>query len=170
MESNAKLYEQDLARWGTQTAAWLREGKLGAVDRAAVAEALESVGRDDAHRLWQHLRQLLVWFLAWHDAPPQRLQHPHWYVRIGDYRIKIGVIVTTSPSLKPTLAEDLADAYAYGREVAAEETGLPLEACPDTCPWTATQVIDDGFWPMGAQELDTTPRGVDQDETEADAC
>lgn len=60
MESNTELYEQDLARWGTQTAALLREGKLGKVDLAAVAEDLESVGRDDAHRLWQHLRQLLV--------------------------------------------------------------------------------------------------------------
>ena len=51
MSTNTELYEQDLARWGTQTAVLLREGKLGEVDLAAVAEELESVGRNDAHRL-----------------------------------------------------------------------------------------------------------------------
>jgi hypothetical protein len=29
---------------------------------------LESVRRQDAHRLWEHLRKLLVWFLAWNYA------------------------------------------------------------------------------------------------------
>jgi hypothetical protein len=32
-------------------------------------------------------------------------------------------------------------AYARARPVAAEETGLPLETFPETCPWTAEQVL-----------------------------
>ena len=58
MASTAELYEQELARWGTQTAALVREGNINAVDLAAVAEELESFGRNSAHCLWHHLREL----------------------------------------------------------------------------------------------------------------
>lgn len=170
MESNAELYEQDLARWGTQTAALLREGKLGEVDLAAVAEELESFGRNDAHRLWHHLRELLVWFLAWNYAPAQRLQHPRWYVRIVNERVEIEIILKTSPSLTPTVVEDLAETYTHARKVASEEIGLPPETFPKTCPWTAAQVVRGSFWPMGNHELDTTPRGMEDGETDADEC
>jgi hypothetical protein len=157
METNAEIYEQDLARWGMQTAAFLREGKTAEVDLAAVAEELESLGSGDAHRLWKLLREMLVWFLAWNYAPTQRVKHPHWYVRVTMARCDIEVILDVSPSLAPKVAANLAKAYAYAREVASEETGLPLETFPQTCLWTAAQVVRSTFWPMGNHEFDTTP-------------
>jgi len=58
MSANTDLYNQDLARWGQETAALLRAGRLREVDLEAVAEELDSLGRGDKHRLWQHLRDL----------------------------------------------------------------------------------------------------------------
>ena len=147
--ANHAAYVQDLAAWGQATAALLRAGKLAQVALDAVAEELESLWKGDAHRLWTHLRELLVWFLAWNYAPAQREQHAHWYVRIVEERTQIGIILKTSSSLRPTLAEDLAEAYAYAREVTSEETGLPLAAFPEAYPWTATQVVHQRFWPLG---------------------
>lgn len=166
MGTNAELYAQDLARWGTQTAALLRAGTLAEVDLEAMAEELDSLGRDDRRRLRQQLRELLVWFLAWNSAPAQRLQHQHWYVRIVNTRVAIEVILDVSPSLTRHIAADLAETYAHAREVASEETGLPRETLPQTCPWTAAQVVRCSFWPMGNHELDTTPCGVDDGERE----
>src|SRR5712691_4679779 len=74
MSTNTDLYKQDLARWGQETAALLRAGPLREVDLEAVAEELDSLGRGDSHRLWEHLRELLAWFLAWNYTPAQRLQ------------------------------------------------------------------------------------------------
>jgi hypothetical protein len=166
MSTNHDLYQQDLARWGTETAALLRTGRLSAVDLEAVAEELDSLGRGDAHRLWGHLRELCVWFMAWNYAVAQRLAHPHWYVRTVSKRTDIRAILWTSPSLRPTLAADLAEAWEHGREVASEETGLPLDTFPETCPWTAAQVIHSCFWPMGDHERSTQPIWVGETESE----
>jgi Domain of unknown function DUF29 len=170
MRTNSDLYKQDLARWGQETAALLRAGRLREVDLAAVAEELDSLGRGDKHRLWQHLRDLCVWFMAWNYAVGQRLAHPHWYVRIVNERVGIQVIVGCSPSLRPTLAEDLAGAWAHGREAASEETGLPMETFPEACPWTAAQVIHSCFWPMGDHELSTRAIWVGEDEVEDESA
>ncbi len=126
----------------------LRAGRLSEVDLEAVADELNSLGR--GHRLRTHLRDLCVWFMAWNYAVPQRLAHPHWYVRTVQERVQIEVIVGTSPSLRPTLAADLADAWGHGREVASEGAGLPLETFPETCPWTAEQILDKDFSPGDA--------------------
>ena len=169
MSTNTDLYNWDLARWGQETAALLRADRLQEVDLEAVAEELDSLGRGDAHRLWEHLRQLLAWFLAWNYAPAQRLQHPHWYVRVVSYRTLIKIILDVSPSLRADVTEDLAECYAHARKVASEETGLPIETFPTTCPWTAAQVLHSCFWPMGDHELNTQPIWVGEDEIEDDS-
>ena len=166
MSTNTDLYKQDLARWGQETAVLLRADRLREVDLEAVAEELDSLRRGDAHRLWEHLRELLAWFLAWNYAPAQRLQHPHWYVRVVSYRTLIKIILDVSPSLQPNVEEDLTECYAHAREVASEETGLPPEMFPETCPWTAAQVLHSCFWPMGDHELSTQPIWVDAHEIE----
>jgi hypothetical protein len=160
---NTALYDQDLAQWGTQTAALLRAGELERVDLEAVAEELDSLGSSVPVCAGSVLKDLLVWFLAWNYAPDQRPAHPHWYVRIGNQRIVLDVLLGCSPSLRPRVVQELADAYARAREVAGEETGLPLEAFPETCPWPVQQVVRQGFWPMGCEEQETRPVGLDVD-------
>jgi hypothetical protein len=163
MDPNTALYHQDLARWGSETAALLRQGRLTEVDLAAVAEELDSLGGTIPVRVGTVLQELLVWFLAWNYAPAQRPRHPHWYVRIIEQRIMLEVLLGCSPSQRPKVVQQLAAAYTAAREVACEETGLPLEAFPEACPWTAMQVVRPGFWPMGCDEQDTRPIGVDSD-------
>jgi len=113
-----------------------------------------------------HLRDLLVWFLAWNYAPDQRLAHPWWYVRTVNERVAISIIVGCSPSLRPVLTQDLPKCYASAREIAAEETGLAIETFPGTCPWTANQIVHSCFWPIGDHELSTRPILVPPDAME----
>jgi hypothetical protein len=37
--------------------------------------------------------------------------------------------------------------YEHARELAADETDLPLERFPEDCPWALAQVRDKDFWP-----------------------
>ena len=62
-------------------------------------------------------------------------------MRIISIRVDIKVIVDIWSNLVPEVEHDFAAAYAYGRKLAAEETGLPLQAFPDTCLWTLEQVL-----------------------------
>jgi hypothetical protein len=75
-----------------------------------------------------------------------RDDHPHWYVRVESLRCEIETIVDVWPHLTQRVATALPKAYVRGREVASEETGLPLETFPQTCPWAPEQVIRHGFW------------------------
>jgi hypothetical protein len=43
----------------------------------------------------------------------------------------------------------LNDGYPHARAKALDETSLPPETLPSTCPWAAVQVLDDVFWPEG---------------------
>jgi Domain of unknown function DUF29 len=165
MRTSVELYEQDLALWFQEQAALLKARRFEALDLDHLVEELESLRRQDACRLWHHLRELLVWCLAWTYAPDQRLRHPQWYVRTVNERVVLEVILGGSPSLRAALVEDFQACYAHGREVAREETGVPLETFPAACPWTVQQVIAHGFWPTGGHELETRPVGLERDPT-----
>ena len=128
------VYDTDLAAWAEAQAALLKTRRIDGLDLDHLIDELESLRRQDTHRLWEHLCELLVWFLAWNYASEQRLPHAWWYVRTVDERVTIEVILGSSLSLQTALVEDLPECYAHGREVASEETGLPLEIFPETCP------------------------------------
>lgn len=135
------LYNNDFLAWTQQQAEAVRAGIWDDIDRDNLAEEIESLPRTDARRLWQHLRELMVWLLAYTYAPEQREAHPHWYVRVVGERCEIKVIVDVWPHLRAVVTQELDEAYADGREVASEETGLRPEAFPETCPWTPEQVL-----------------------------
>jgi hypothetical protein len=84
---------------------------------------------------------LCVWLLAYAYAPLQRLAHADWYVRIVDLRVVVGVIVRNWSNIAAEFEALLVEFYTNSREQAAEETGLPLETFPDTCPWTAEEML-----------------------------
>jgi hypothetical protein len=79
--------------------------------------------------------------VAYTYAPQQRLAHPHWYVRIVSIRCDIEVIVDIWSNLADKVERILPEAYANGRQVAREETGLESETFPEVCPWTPEQVL-----------------------------
>lgn len=43
--------------------------------------------------------------------------------------------------------ERLAESCGEACQIASEETGLPLETFPESCPWTTEQILDYRFWP-----------------------
>lgn len=55
--------------------------------------------------------------------------------------------IAESPSLRPLIPELLLQAYHPARRKAARQTRLNLQTFPETCPWTAEQVLDADFWP-----------------------
>jgi hypothetical protein len=135
------LYDSDFFTWTQQQAEAVRAGVWDDIDRDHLAEEIADGGKRDSHRLWQHLRDLMVWLVAYAYAPEQRLAHPHWYVRITGIRCDIEGIVDIWSNLAAKVDRILPEAYAHGREVASEATGRPLATFPEACLWTPEHVL-----------------------------
>jgi hypothetical protein len=152
------LYDSDFYAWTQQQAAAVRAGIWDDIDREHLAEEIEDLYLKGSHELWQHLRELLVWLVAWSYSPQTRQAHPWWYVRIGNIRLQIDNILHLNPRTRPKLDKSLAEAYEHGREVGAEELGVPPETFPEQCPWTIEQVLDGNLdGPAPFFEVGTAP-------------
>ena len=153
MSINVELYEQDFYAWTQEQAALLEAQKFDALDMANLVEEITSLGISQKHALGSHLKNLVMHLLKWHAQPSGRQTGHSWRSSIYNARDDIAVLLEDSPSLRREVPGLLARRYPAARMLAHDQTGLPLATFPETCPWTAAQVLDDGFWP----EEDTTP-------------
>src|SRR5215831_19219731 len=140
MSTNAELYEQDFFAWTQTTAALIRAGKWQAVDTESVAEEVESLGRSERHALESRLEKLVLHLLKRRYQPEKRVRGHSWADTIREQRRRLSRLLDQSPSLRPTV---LTESYLYVRQRAQLQTRLPFATFPETCPWTAEQVLDD---------------------------
>jgi hypothetical protein len=68
-------------------------------------------------------------------------------------RVDLDVLTHVWPHLRDKAESDIPNCWAYAREAASEETGLPLDMFPATCPWTAALIMHTTFWPMGCDDM-----------------
>jgi len=81
MGSNAALYEQDFYAWTQLTAALTRIGQWHDLDREALAEEVESLGKSDWRALASRLAVLLRHLLTWRYQPEKRQRGRSWRKR-----------------------------------------------------------------------------------------
>jgi len=147
MSTNAELYDQDFYAWTQATAALIRAGKWYDLDREALAEEVESLGKSDWRELASRIAVLLRHLLKWRYQPERHQRGRSWRSTIWEQRSRLRRLLRQSPSLAPLVPQTLAEEYSEARQRASEETGLSLVTFPETCPWTAEQVLDTDFWP-----------------------
>ncbi|PON16416.1 DUF29 domain-containing protein [Candidatus Entotheonella serta] len=151
MKSN---YDTDFYEWTQHQAAALAAGHIAELDLTNLAEEIESLGRRDRRGLRNNLKIVLMHLLKWRYQPEMRQTGQSWENSIIEHRDRIGVIPGDSPSLRCQVEALIAEAYPVARRLARNETGLPMETFLETCPWTADEVLDDGFWPGEENTID----------------
>src|ERR1700733_1954157 len=132
--------ERDLYTWACQTATLLREGRVGDLDLAAVAEEIDDVGEEQYLRLESALRVLMHHLLKWDHQPAARSRS--WSITIREQRRRADRQLRKNPGLRARLNEALADAYEDARDEAARETGLPTRTFPVEIPFTFSEVME----------------------------
>lgn len=142
MPVKSPRYDRDFYAWSREQAELLRAGKLAEADIEHIAEEIDSMGKRE---LISRLDVLLLHLLKWRHQPGKR--GPSWEASIWVQRDRIADHLDDNPSLKPLLPQALASAYRKSRREAVAETGLAASTFPETCPWTAEQALDGGFWP-----------------------
>jgi len=138
--------ERDLYTWARQTAELLREGRLGDLDLAHVAEEIDDVGEEQYLRLESALRVLLHHLLKWDHQPGAHSRS--WAITVREQRRRVERQLRKNPGLKGRLDEALADAYEDARDEAARETGLPTRTFPGVLPYVFAEIMERPIvWP-----------------------
>jgi Domain of unknown function DUF29 len=149
LKTHAPLYDEDFYAWTQEQAALLRARKWHDLDYDNLAEELEALGKRDRRELEHRLEVLVMHLLKWRYQPERRDRSRGWRSTIREQRRRLTRLLRDSPSLRSEVPTLLDDGYPHARGKALDETRLPPEALPLTCPWMAVQVLDDAFWPEG---------------------
>lgn len=138
-------YEDDYHAWMLQQIALLKAGRISDVDIPNLIEELETLAASPKREIENRLVVLLHHLLKWELQPSRRSNS--WKASILEQRSRIRREIETSPSLKRYPAKVVGSEYPVARLRASGETGLPLSAFPETCPYSAQQALDHDFWP-----------------------
>lgn len=138
-------HDSDFYSWARQNAELLRNGLTEQADLAYIAEELEDMGKRERRSLESFIRNILMHLLKWRFQP--KFRGVSWRLSIRNGRHEVSKIFQDSPSLSPILPDIIAKEYPIARENAADETGLPLEHFPESCPFSVEQILDAAYWP-----------------------
>jgi hypothetical protein len=138
-------YEQDFHQWTRDQAEHLRSGRLSALDVEHLAEELDSMGARERRELTNRLKVLIAHLLKWHCQP--QLRSRSWDATIREQRLSLQDLLDDNPSLRPVLEDQLRRAYRLARLLAIKETNLEESTFPAGCPYSAAEVLEEGYYP-----------------------
>jgi hypothetical protein len=154
MSELGALYEKDYTAWAHKTAELIRAGRFADLDIAHLLEELEGMGASERNELANRFEVLLAHLLKWQFQYRQlserwrEFKGDSWNNTIKEQRRRIERLLRKTPGLKSEVQGVIAHAYQDAREDAADETGLPLETFPATCPYSQAQILDKYFYPL----------------------
>lgn len=138
-------YETDIVAWANEQARLLRAGRFDLLDREHLAEEIEDVGKSEQRELSNRMALLLTHLLKWQFQPER--QGSSWKRTIREQRRGIEARLDETPSLRAKLDElkwwesVWSDAVAQ----ATQETGI--DALPEHCPWTTSEILEQEWLP-----------------------
>jgi hypothetical protein len=132
-------YDQDFFQWTQETARAIEAGRFDEIDRTALADEVESLGKRDRRELGSRLAVIVMHMLKLKYQPERESRS--WHASIREQRSQLELVLRDSPSLRTNLPELLADYYESARIKAADETGIAIDTFPETCEWTVAEVL-----------------------------
>jgi hypothetical protein len=144
-ETGRVRYEEDLYAWTQEQASLLRAREHGALDWANLAEEIAAVGGRDRREFESRLCVTLLHLLKWQAQPA--LRGASWRKTLRTQRREIRKLVKQSPSPRRDVPELIREAYADAVKDAVDETALPAEHFPGSCPCAPDDVLNEDYLP-----------------------
>jgi len=133
-----RSYETDYYGWAEDTARAICNGEWSAINRAALADEVDDLKKRIESQIESRLRVLLTHLLKIRYQPGKQTRS--WDLTILEQRHRIARILRDNPSVRPVLAQILADAYGDARIRAAKETDIALDVFPEENPFTDQEI------------------------------
>jgi hypothetical protein len=143
--TDAKLYDRDYYLWIETTLELLRQGKLSEVDLPNLIEEIEDMGISQKDAVYSNLKVVLMHLLKYKYQSQKRSNS--WRSSIREHRQRLKKAFRNSPSLKKYYLEIFDECYADARDLAADETSLPLQTFSLTCPFTTDEALNPDYLP-----------------------
>ena len=143
--NTTNLYDRDYYLWLKHTAQLIKEGKFSELDTANLIEEIEDMGRSEKRAVKSNLVILLLHLLKYKYQPAKRTNS--WKASIREHRRRLRDDFKVSPSLKRYFEEVFDECYQDGRELAADETGLPIHTFPTKSPFTPSEALNPDYLP-----------------------
>lgn len=140
-----KLYERDYLEWLEATCNQLKNREFDFLDLENLIEEIETLGRSEKREIVSRLRILLMHLLKYQYQPNKRTNS--WKYTIREQRLQILKSLRDSPSLKNYSQTIFVETYSDARALAADETGLDINAFPQDCPFDIKLVLDTEWLP-----------------------
>ena len=154
MRTNATLYDTDFYAWVQDQAALLAARRFEELDLSHLVEELQIMGNSERGEFFNRLSVLLANLLKLQSAA-ERLPYVYdraqrsWHLTCTEQRLQLRKLLRRNLSLRPTVSDELPDAYAIARLQAAIALGVDEASVPLACPWTPEEVLEADFWPKG---------------------
>ena len=139
------LYDQDYCLWLETMAKLLQKRQLNEINFEDLIEELEGMSKREKEALFSNLQVVLMHLLKYRYQPSKRSNS--WRSSIREHRKRVKRAFRNSPSLNPYFTEIFAECYQDARELAADETGLPIETFPEQCPFTKEEILNTDYLP-----------------------
>lgn len=138
-------YQKDIVAWANEQARLLRAGLFSQLDIEHIAEEIEDVGKSERRELKSRMAVLLAHLLKWQHQPIRRGNS--WRRTIKVQRKGVIHCLTETPSLKPELQDSNWWEQVWDDAIAGVLKEIELDGLPETCPWSAEEILSDEFWP-----------------------
>jgi hypothetical protein len=123
----------------------LREHRWQDIDLENLVEEIEDLGKSERRGITSQLTRLFLHLLKWQYQPQRRSDS--WLDSITDARLQIELVLEDSPSLQVYLLEQLNRSYQRARHGASKQTGLPVSAFPEKCPYLLENLLGEDWFP-----------------------
>lgn len=132
------LFETDETAWLELTAGLVAKGRFSQIDRAALAEYLTDMAKRDKREVASRLTILITHVLKWEHQPKGR--NKSWRTTIASQQNEMEDLLE-SKVLREHASAVLAKCYGRATRLAADETGLPMERFPQSCPYSIEDLL-----------------------------
>ncbi|HZK92220.1 MAG TPA: DUF29 domain-containing protein [Stellaceae bacterium] len=156
------LYEEDTVAWAETQAAALRAAAQGGSNRQLdwenLAEEIEDLAKSERRSLHSHIRRIIEHLIKLEHSPADR-PHRRWRQSIRNARVEAEDRLAESPSLKPELAQIIAQETERGARLAIAALDernelsrslqqiLKAQSYQESFSYTAEQILGDWFPP-----------------------
>jgi hypothetical protein len=149
----ASLYETDFYGWTQEQAGKLRQllserANLD-LDVEHILEEIDSLGRSNHHQLVSRFEEIAIHLLKLHFSTQLECERL-WKNSVRGQRTRIARLLRESPSLKPRLAEALAEGYEDALRHFSDDKLIELnmpEHLPGASPFGVEECLADEWWP-----------------------